>query len=296
MSSEKIKKIIFGNTKFSYYTTLEWETANPILPKGTIGIDSTKNLIKIGDNYTRWKNLKYVGGGIPIGGLLFHTSTTAPDGYIPPTGALLNRVLYKDLWEFANDSNLIVSDTNWLTNSKLSGFYSTGDNSTTFRTPLLDDIIIEAWTTSSGKNQGRLAGSYQLGTILGAMYINNQFGPSLQLGPHLVAMLDKFSRKGFEPVPGTINKNQFIHKYAEELFDWLHDGSSREANEKLLTYNKQEILTANNLDNTDEDDYKAFYSMPVTSDSTSLTSYNYSYAVGMIRPETIAYPIFIRYE
>lgn len=43
-------------------TTKNWETTNPILKKGEIGIEITSsgiNLIKVGNGTSRWKDLGY---------------------------------------------------------------------------------------------------------------------------------------------------------------------------------------------------------------------------------------------
>lgn len=42
-------------------TTTEWEASSKILKKGEVGIDTTKNEIRIGDGTNTWKNLKIAG-------------------------------------------------------------------------------------------------------------------------------------------------------------------------------------------------------------------------------------------
>lgn len=42
-------------------TTAEWEASTKILKKGEVGIDTTKNEIRIGDGENTWKNLKIAG-------------------------------------------------------------------------------------------------------------------------------------------------------------------------------------------------------------------------------------------
>lgn len=42
-------------------TTTEWEASTKILKKGEVGIDTTKNEIRIGDGENTWKNLKIAG-------------------------------------------------------------------------------------------------------------------------------------------------------------------------------------------------------------------------------------------
>ena len=42
-------------------TTTEWEASTKILKKGEVGIDTTKNEIRIGDGEHTWKGLKIAG-------------------------------------------------------------------------------------------------------------------------------------------------------------------------------------------------------------------------------------------
>lgn len=44
-------------------TTTNWESTNPILALGEIGIDTTLKQFKIGDGTSTWNNLSYAGGG-----------------------------------------------------------------------------------------------------------------------------------------------------------------------------------------------------------------------------------------
>lgn len=60
------KKIINVRTNQKTDTTAGWNSANPILQKGEIGIEICTNgslLIKIGDGTKRWKELKAANGG-----------------------------------------------------------------------------------------------------------------------------------------------------------------------------------------------------------------------------------------
>lgn len=41
-------------------TTIEWETANPVLAKNEITYDSTVNTFKVGDGVKRWKEIEYI--------------------------------------------------------------------------------------------------------------------------------------------------------------------------------------------------------------------------------------------
>jgi len=43
-------------------TAAEWDSHNPVLLKNEIGIDTTNNMIKIGDGIKHWNSLDYVSG------------------------------------------------------------------------------------------------------------------------------------------------------------------------------------------------------------------------------------------
>ena len=103
---------------------------------------STTNLKQF---YTRKEAGRFIGDGAfiknyDIGSLKAFLTNIVPENYVRPNGALLNRKDYPELWEFANKSGMIVSDTDWQDTTKQNwGKWSTGDGSTTFRLPLLSD-------------------------------------------------------------------------------------------------------------------------------------------------------------
>lgn len=70
----------------------------------------------------------------PIGYSMFWGGAKAPNKSIIAVGQTLNRETYKELYNFAAENDLIVSEADWH-NTKLQGFYSDGDGSTTFRLP-----------------------------------------------------------------------------------------------------------------------------------------------------------------
>lgn len=75
---------------------------------------------------------------MPIGSLVYVTSTTAASGTIAAQGQLVSRSAFPDLWAFAQASgNISVDDASWT-----KGQYSPGDGSTTFRVPNLQDQFI----------------------------------------------------------------------------------------------------------------------------------------------------------
>lgn len=106
---------------------------------------STTNLKQY---YTRKEAGRFIGDGAylknyDIGSLKAFLTNVVPENYVRPNGALLNRKDYPELWEFANKSGMIVSDTDWQDTTKQNwGKWSSGDGSTTFRVPMLDGEFI----------------------------------------------------------------------------------------------------------------------------------------------------------
>lgn len=56
-------------------TTLQWNTANPVLEEGEIGYNLTLNQFKIGDGSLQWSDLDYYPSAASL--------DTSLDGYIP---------------------------------------------------------------------------------------------------------------------------------------------------------------------------------------------------------------------
>lgn len=71
---------------------------------------------------------------IDIGFERFWVSDTSPENWISELGQLLLRTDYPQLFKFAHDNNLLVTDEDWNT-QKLYGFFSTGTDETNFRIP-----------------------------------------------------------------------------------------------------------------------------------------------------------------
>lgn len=78
-------------------TTTEWESANPILSSGELGLDTTLNQFKIGDGTSLWNDLSYYVGGQTTGGVSVVVSSTAPAS--PGSG---------DLWYDQANSQLLI--------------------------------------------------------------------------------------------------------------------------------------------------------------------------------------------
>lgn len=79
------------------------------------------------------------GGGLPLGHLFAWPFQTPPDGAIQCNGATYNRSLYKDFFAYATEKGWVKTESEWQSIASANGgfcpYYSTGDGSTTFRTP-----------------------------------------------------------------------------------------------------------------------------------------------------------------
>ena len=81
----------------------------------------------------------------PIGTIKQQLWNSAPPGYLKMTQShVLNRSEYPELWDFVQKYYPLTSEVEWqkmLTLNKTSvGYFSTGDDSTTFRTPFILDF------------------------------------------------------------------------------------------------------------------------------------------------------------
>lgn len=84
--------------------------------------------------------------GEETGKLIPFFCDSAPDGFIECQGSLVSRTTYARLWQFAQDSGLLLTETAWQTeltdnDSNSVGYFSEGDGSTTFRLPKIIDFI-----------------------------------------------------------------------------------------------------------------------------------------------------------
>lgn len=86
---------------------------------------------------------------------------TPPAGWMRPAGVLLSRTLFPELWAHVQTVGA-VSEADWMAGRK--GWFSSGDGSTTFRTPLLGGEFIRVWDDGAGVDLGRLIGSMQPGS------------------------------------------------------------------------------------------------------------------------------------
>ena len=94
---------------------------------------------------------------LPVGHMYFSVEPTVPTGRLPAFGALYNRSLYADLWAYAQERGLVISESQWQARANANGgncaYYSDGDGSTTFRVPSL-----KCWV--KGANGIEEVGSY----------------------------------------------------------------------------------------------------------------------------------------
>lgn len=82
---------------------------------------------------------KDLGGGLPMGHLFAWPFQTPPDGCIQCNGATYSRTLYEDFWNYISSKGWVKTKSEWNSIASANGgycpYYSTGDGSTTFRTP-----------------------------------------------------------------------------------------------------------------------------------------------------------------
>lgn len=106
------------------------------------------------------------GGGVPVGTISWILADTPPVGHISLSNdnGFLNRVAYNQLWEEAQRSGKIITEAEWQTEFTANGtvgYYSSGNDTTTFRVPLIRKVFLRAPTGSDGSN----VGEYQVDTM-----------------------------------------------------------------------------------------------------------------------------------
>jgi hypothetical protein len=80
-------------------------------------------------------------------------------GYLELNGALLTRATYPELFAFASDNSLLVTEAVW--SAGRYGIFSDGDGSTTFRLPDFRGETIRILDSGRGVDAGRLIGQWQ---------------------------------------------------------------------------------------------------------------------------------------
>lgn len=95
---------------------------------------------------------------IPIGSIMY--AYKIPEGWLECNGSLLSRTEYSDLFSFANDNGLLVSESDW--NNYNQGKFSTGNGITTFRIPDMRGKFIRSLDSNVNIDPGRVIGTYQM--------------------------------------------------------------------------------------------------------------------------------------
>lgn len=124
---------------------------------GQIWIDSYNKVIKQRNlENTGWIVRAPISGswGVPVGTIITLAGLPANlPGWVHLTGTTLVRADYPLLWEFALNSNNIVTDEEWFSQERYYSF-SYGDGETTFRIPRVYDFV-RGWDPASGLPMGQ---------------------------------------------------------------------------------------------------------------------------------------------
>ena len=102
--------------------------------------------------------------GSALGRPVFDTSTAvSPGGWGFPNGSLLARSDWPWLWDYAQQSGLLVAEA---TRAGMEGAWSSGDGASTFRIPELRGEFMRVLDDGRGVDPGRIAGSRQKGSLV----------------------------------------------------------------------------------------------------------------------------------
>ncbi|EGJ51824.1 gp53-like domain-containing protein [Desulfocurvibacter africanus] len=121
-----------------------------------------------------WGAWQVVGAamGLPVGTVVWVPGTTPPPGMLAVNaGDILGRATWPELWEFAQNSGLLVTDTEWQAEASVHssvGYFSDGDGATTFRLPKLVDYV-----RGADPNNGRPVGLWQADALQGHGHTNS---------------------------------------------------------------------------------------------------------------------------
>lgn len=148
---------VFFFTLYGYKLTGEVPelpgTGGNIPGEGVGGGDTTDDKIdSIQDQIDKLLN------NIPIGTVRY--AYVIPDGWLEMNGQLVSRTEYSDLFSFANDNGLLVSESKWSNNNQ--GKFSYGDGSTNFRVPDFRGKFIRSLDSGANIDPGRVIGTYQM--------------------------------------------------------------------------------------------------------------------------------------
>lgn len=89
-----------------------------------------------------------------MGDFWFSVDGTIPAGGLPHLGHLVSRVLYQDFYVWLEGNKILLTDEEWLAYAEANGgccpYYSSGDGSTTFRTPSYPDTFLKVVNDMNG--------------------------------------------------------------------------------------------------------------------------------------------------
>lgn len=138
-------KLVSQNAGTSGYVEPTWSDASGAVGNRTIN-----------DNGIIWaeKPMEISSDTTPIGTIKQQLWHTAPPGYLKlDASVLLSRTEYPELWEFVQKYAPLISETAWQTQKAKQNtvaYFSTGDGSTNFRTPVIVDFARGGSVTSVG--------------------------------------------------------------------------------------------------------------------------------------------------
>ena len=89
-----------------------------------------------------------------MGDFWFSVDGTIPAGGLPHLGHLVSRALYQDFYIWLEGNKILLTDAEWLAYAEANGgccpYYSSGDGSTTFRTPSYPDTFLKVVNDMNG--------------------------------------------------------------------------------------------------------------------------------------------------
>ena len=138
-------KLVSQNAGTSGYVEPTWSDASGAVGNRTIN-----------ENGIIWaeKPMEISSDTTPIGTIKQQLWHTAPPGYLKlDASVLLSRTEYPELWEFVQKYAPLISETAWQTQKARQNtvaYFSTGDGSTNFRTPVIVDFARGGSVTSVG--------------------------------------------------------------------------------------------------------------------------------------------------
>lgn len=138
-------KLVSQNAGTSGYVEPTWSDASGAVGNRTIN-----------DNGIIWaeKPMEISSDTTPIGTIKQQLWHTAPPGYLKlDASVLLSRTEYPELWEFVQKYAPLISETAWQTQKAKQNtvaYFSTGDGSTNFRTPVIVDFARGGSVSSVG--------------------------------------------------------------------------------------------------------------------------------------------------